>query len=140
MAKPKKKSGFSLEDINKFLVDNLVGKESVDLFNKAKQVEAPRGSQGNMPQQFGAMGFNPEVQKLLAQIGLLGKAAASTNVADLLGVKDAYKMNENRSPSSGLLAGLSVAPLGMKGVGKAAKKSVKQVNLLASYLRNLFQE
>lgn len=140
MAKPKKKSGFSLEDINKFLVDNLVGKESVDLFNKAKQVEAPRGLQGNMAQQFGALGFNPEVKKLLAQVGLLGKAAASTNVADLLGVKDAYKMNENRSPSSGLWAALSVAPLGTKGVGKVAKKSVKQVNLLASYLRNLFGE
>lgn len=138
MAKPKKESGFSLEDINKFLVDSLIGKESVDLFNKAKQVEKPSGMQGGMTQQFGALGFNPEVQKLLAQIGLLGKAAASTNVADLLGVKDAYKMNENRSPSSGLLAGLSVAPLGIpKGF---AKKSVKQVNLLASYLRNLFQQ
>jgi len=137
MAKmPKKDSGLSLDELNKFLVKTLLGSESEALLNQAKNVDAPRGRGGNMVEQFSTMGFTPEVQKLISQVGLGGKAAAYSNLADWFGVKDAYKALENKSPSNVGWSALSVAPFTTpKG---AAKKVAKQANVLASYLLGLF--
>ena len=134
--KPKKDSGLSVDELNKFLVKTLLGSESEALLKQAGSVEAPRGRQGNMVNQFGSLGMTPETQKLVAKMGLGGKAAAYSNVADLFGVKDAYKFLESGNPSNAAWAALSVAPFSApKGAGK---KVAKQVNALASYLLGLF--
>lgn len=139
MAKPKK--SFSPADINEFLLNTLLGNEARTLTRQAKNVQPPQGRQGTVAQQFGSFGMGPEAQKILAQLGLLGKAAASTNVADFFGVKDAYKALDNKNPTNAAWSALAVAPIAMpKALGKGFKKSVKEVNLLASYLRNLFGE
>jgi len=144
MAKmPKKDSGFSVEAINEWLMNNLIGKESLDLVNQAKNVEAKRGLQGNMVQQFGSVGMGPEAQKLLQQAGLVGKAGMYSNVADLFGVKDAYKFLESGNPSNAAWAALSVLPVGAKGLGKATKNAAvkggaKAFNETVAMLRLLF--
>lgn len=139
MAKPKK--SFSPSDINEFLLNTLLGNEARTLTRQAKNVQPPQSGQGTVAQQFGSLGLGSETQKILAQLGLLGKAAASTNIADFFGMKDAYKALENKSPANAAWSALAVAPIAMpKALGKGFKKSAKEINLLASYLRNLFQQ
>lgn len=144
MAKPKKKSGFSLEDINKFLVDNLVGSESLGLAKKAKDYVSPMGGSGNMVQQFGSLNMAAPARTALGKAGLLGEAAAKSNIADLFGIKDLYKFLEAGKPADAAYATMNFIPLGLGAAGKAVKKSAKETaaiaNLLASYFRTLTQQ
>lgn len=145
MAKPKKKSGFSLEDINKFLVDNLVGSESLGLVKKAKDYVSPMGGgSGNMVQQFGSLNMAAPARTALGKAGLLGEAALKSNIADLFGIKDLSKFLETSNPADAAYATMNFIPLGLGAAGKAVKKSAKEtsaiVNLLASYFRNLTQQ
>ena len=143
MAKPKKDSGFSLDALNEWLMRNLVGQESRDLVKQAKKVEAPMSQTGNMVNQFGSLGMAPKAQQLLAQTGLLGEAAAKSNIADMVGIKDAYKYLQTGNPSNAVWAALSVLPMGAGGLGKKTKNAAemggaKAFNSTVSLLRLLF--
>jgi hypothetical protein len=124
MVKPKKKAaGISRDDLTKFLLNNLVGAESLALGKQAADLDTPRNTQGSMANQFGAAGINDYARKLLAQLGLAGQAVAKSNVADFVGVKDAAKFSEKGKPEDALMAMLSVAPMGLGKVGKRLKKT-----------------
>ena len=124
MAKPKKKSaGISRDDLTKFLLNNLVGAESLALGKQASEMDVPRNTQGGMANQFGAAGLNDNTRKLLGQLGLFGEAAAKTNVADFFGVKDIAKFSDKGKPSDALNALLGIAPIGVGKLGKRLKKT-----------------
>lgn len=124
MAKPKKKAaGISKDDLTKFLLNNLLGSESLALGKQAADLDTPRNTQGSMANQFGAAGINDYTRKLLAQLGLAGQAVAKSNVADYVGVKDAAKFSDTGKPEDALMAMLSVAPLGLGKAGKRLKKT-----------------
>jgi hypothetical protein len=124
VVKPKKKAaGISRDDLTKFLLNNLVGAESLALGKQASEMDVPRTTQGGMANQFGAAGLNDYTRKLLGQLGLVGEAAAKSNVADFFGVKDVAKFSEKGKPEDALMAMLSVAPLGLGKAGKRLKKT-----------------
>jgi hypothetical protein len=124
MVKPKKKAaGISRDDLTKFLLNNLVGAESLALGKQAADLDTPRNTQGGMANQFGAAGINDYARKLLAQLGLAGQAVAKSNVADFVGVKDAAKFSEKGKPEDALMAILGIAPMGLGKVGKRLKKT-----------------
>ncbi len=124
MAKPKKKAaGISRDDLTKFLLNNLVGAESLALGKQASEMDVPRNTQGGMANQFGAAGLNDNTRKLLGQLGLAGEAAAKSNVADFFGIKDVAKFSEKGKPEDALMAILGIAPMGLGKVGKRLKKT-----------------
>lgn len=124
MAKPKKKAaGISKDDLTKFLLNNLLGSESLALGKQAAEMDTPRNTQGGMANQFGAAGLNDYTRKLLGQLGLAGQAIAKSNVADYLGIKDVAKFSDKGKPEDALMAILGVAPMGTGKVGKRLKKT-----------------
>ena len=124
MAKPNKKAaGISKDDLTKFLLNNLLGSESLALGKQAADLDTPRNTQGSMANQFGAAGLNDYTRKLLGQLGLAGQAVAKSNVADYLGIKDVAKFSDKGKPEDALMAMLSVAPLGLGKAGKRLKKT-----------------
>lgn len=124
MAKPNKKAaGISKDDLTKFLLNNLLGSESLALGKQAADLDVPRETQGNMANQFGAAGLNDYTRKLLGQLGLAGQAIAKSNVADYLGIKDVAKFSEKGKPEDALMAILGVAPMGTGKVAKRLKKT-----------------
>ena len=114
-----KKQGFSAEDLAKILL----GSESMEYFRQIPEVESPRGGlQGNMAQQFGGAGLTADAKKLLAQFALAGRGVATSNVADVLGIKDAYLAEEKQSPINALWAAMTVAPISFGGkIGKTLR-------------------
>jgi hypothetical protein len=124
MAKPKKKAtGISKDDLTKFLLNNLLGSESLALGKQAAELDTPRNTQGGMANQFGAAGLNDYTRKLLGQLGLAGEAVAKSNVSDILGFKDAFKYSEKGKPEDALNAILGIAPIGLGKAGKRLKKT-----------------
>jgi hypothetical protein len=124
MVKPKKKAaGISRDDLTKFLLNNLVGAESLNLSKQASELDTPRNTQGGMANQFGAAGMNDYARKLLGQLGLVGEAAAKSNVADFFGVKDVAKFSNKGKPVDALGAILGFAPMGAGKLGKRLKKT-----------------
>ena len=124
MVKPKKKAaGISRDDLTKFLLNNLVGAESLNLSKQASELDTPRNTRGGMANQFGAAGVNDYARKLLGQLGLVGEAAAKSNVADFFGIKDVAKFSEKGKPFDALGAILGFAPMGSGKVAKRLKKT-----------------
>lgn len=124
MVKPKKKAaGISRDDLTKFLLNNLVGAESLALSKQASELDTPRNTQGGMANQFGAAGMNDYARKLLGQLGLVGEVAAKSNVADFFGIKDVAKFSEKGKPVDALGAILGFAPMGSGKVAKRLKKT-----------------
>jgi hypothetical protein len=101
----------------------------MDLFRQIPEVEAPRGLQGNMVQQYGSFGLTPEDRKLLKQASMAGEGVLRSNVSDFIGTKDAFLAGQNKSPVNALWAALSALPVA-KG-GKIAKGTLKGVRGLA---------
>ena len=124
MAKPNKKAaGISKDDLTKFLLNNLLGSESLALGKQSAEMDTPRNTQGGMANQFGSAGLNDYTRKLLGQLGLAGEAAAKSNVADFFGIKDVAKFSEKGKHEDALMAILGVAPMGLGKVGKRLKKT-----------------
>lgn len=133
MARKPKKSpqGFSAEDLTKFLL----GDESLDLLRKAKNLEAQNVvGQGTMAQQFGVASIPPQARRLMGQIALGSEGVLKSNVADVLGARDAFLALDKQSPTNALYALASVLPLG--GAGKMAKMSKNTLKSILNTLRS----